>query len=86
MSREHPDDLQLAPYPEQIALYLRQHGLATPALFVLGIARPLGFVASQCLTLLQPFARDDGWQSRIGRMAADLEDEATWTRLQKLLE
>jgi hypothetical protein len=86
MSDQPSDNSMLHPHLEQTALYLRQHGLATPALFVLGIARPLGFVAGQCLTLLQPLAYGSGWQSRIGRMAADLEDDATWTRLQKLLE
>jgi hypothetical protein len=86
MNHESSDESQLHPQLEQMVLYLRQHGLATPTLFVLAIARPLGFVAGQCLTLLQPFAHDDGWQSRIGRMATELEDETTWTRLQKLLE
>lgn len=71
---------------DQLAAFLRRQGLATPALFLLGVARPLGFVAGQCLTLLQPIVPETRWQARIGQMATDLEDEATWTRLENLLQ
>lgn len=69
-----------------LARFVRRQGLAAPALVLLGIARPLGFAAGQCLTLVQPVVPEPRWQARIGRMAAELEDEATWKRLEKLLE
>jgi hypothetical protein len=80
-----------APEPPQtdvwvvLARYLRRQGLAAPALLLLGIARPLGIAAAQCLALVQPAVPQPRWQTHIARMAADLEDEATWTRLEKLL-
>ncbi len=70
---------------EQVADYVRDKGLATPALILLGIGRPLGFAAGQCLVLLQPLLPHQGWQAEIGRMAAALGDEAAWTRLENLL-
>ncbi|MDP9313395.1 MAG: hypothetical protein M3R24_21360 [Chloroflexota bacterium] len=70
---------------EQVAHYLRDKGLATPALILLGIGRPLGLVAGQSLVLLQPLLPHQGWQAEIGRMAAALGDEAAWTRLENLL-
>lgn len=75
-----PDTLQ------RIAAALRQHGLATPALMLLTIARPLGFVGGQCLSLVQPLFPQQEWQTRIGQTASALEDEATWTRLENLLQ
>lgn len=70
----------------RIAAYLRRHGLATPALMLLTIGRPLGFIGGQCLSLLQPLVPQPEWQARIGRTASALEDEATWTRLENLLQ
>lgn len=75
-----PDTLQ------RIAVALRRHGLTTPALMVLTIARPLGFVGGQCLSLVQPLIPQQEWQTRIGQTASALEDEATWTRLENLLQ
>ncbi len=69
-----------------IAAWLRQHGLATPALLLIGIARPLGIVGAQALSLLQPLVPGTVAQERIGRMASAIEDDATWTRLEKLLQ
>ena len=69
-----------------LAVRLQDLGLATPTLMLLQILRPLGFVGSQCLTLLQPLAPVQQWQERIGQTAAALEDEATWTRLENLLQ
>jgi hypothetical protein len=76
--RPHPESV------DQIAAWLRRHGLATPALMLIGIARPLGIVGGHALLLLQPLAPQ--WQDRIGRMASAIEDDATWTRLEKLLQ
>jgi hypothetical protein len=53
---------------------------------LLTIARPLGFVGAQCLSLVQPLIPEQEWQARIGRTASALEDEALWTRLEKLLQ
>ena len=78
---------QHEPVPlEQVAQYLREKGLATPALLLLGIGRPLGFVAGQCLVLLQPMLPRQRWQAQIGQMAAVLGDDAAWTRLENLLQ
>ena len=86
MNRNHHD----APPPtdplDHLAAFIRRQGLTTPALLILGIVRPLGFVAGQCLALVQPIVPEARWQARIGQMAADLEDEATWTRLENLLQ
>lgn len=70
---------------ERFAGYLRRNSLATPALMLLGIVRPLGFVGSQFLSLVQPLAPLPRWQDGIAQTAAALEDEATWTRLENLL-
>lgn len=75
-----PDDLS------RLAAYLRRHGLATPALMLLTLARPLGFFGGQCLSLVQPLIPQQEWQARIGQTASALEDEATWTRLENLLQ
>ncbi|MBV9786759.1 MAG: hypothetical protein JOZ51_01185 [Chloroflexi bacterium] len=69
-----------------IAAYLRRHGLATPALMLLQIARPLSFLGSQSLLLIQPILPVHRWQAGIGQTARALEDEAAWTRLEKLLQ
>ena len=75
-----PDSLQRA------ATYLRRQGLATPALMLLQIARPLSFIGGQCLLVMQPAVPVQGWQAWIGRTAHALEDETTWTRLENLLQ
>ena len=85
MKQEHPYQDESTLVLEPVAHYLRDKGLATPALILLGIGRPLGFVAGQCLVLLQPLLPHQGWQAEIGRMAAALGDEAAWTRLENLL-
>ena len=71
---------------ERLAAYLRDIGLATPTLMLVQLARPLGFIGGQALVLLQPFAPVQRWQTQIGRTALALEDDATWTRLEKLLQ
>lgn len=86
MSNNQQDSSSSADTLEHIAALLRQQGLATPALFILGIARPLGFAAGHCLALVQHMVPEPRWQARIGQMATDLEDEATWTRLENLLQ
>lgn len=68
------------------AAYLRRHGLATPALMLLQIIRPLGFVGGQCLLVMQPIVPVQRWQAWIGQTARALEDEALWTRLENLLQ
>jgi hypothetical protein len=67
------------------ALGLRRRGLATPALILLHGLRPLRIVASQGLLLLEPLAPGSGWQTRLAQMSRDLQDDATWTRLENLL-
>lgn len=49
------------------------------------LVRPLGLLGGHLLLLAQPLAPGDRWQSAIGQTAAALEDEATWTQLEKLL-
>jgi hypothetical protein len=71
---------------ERMAAWLRRSGFATPALLLIGIARPLGIVGGQFLSLLRPIVPGTGAQERIGRMASAIEDDATWTRLEKLLQ
>lgn len=66
--------------------YIHQHGLATPALMLLTLARPLGFIGGQCLRLMQPFAPGQQWQTRIARTAATVEDAGLWQRLENLLQ
>lgn len=85
MRREHPypsppDDL------ERLAAWLRRTGLTTPALLLIGTLRPLHIVSGQLLRLAQPLAPTPRWQSRLGQMASAIEDEATWTRLENLLQ
>ncbi len=75
-----PDPLQ------PVAVYLRRHGLVTPALMLLQLARPLSFIGGQCLLLMQPIVPVQGWQAWIGQTARALEDEAAWTRLENLLQ
>ena len=86
MNLDQPSPTETNGRLEQVAAYLRETGLATPALMLLGIGRPLGFVAGQCLVLLQPLMPDDRWQAQIGQMAAALGDEAAWTHLENLLQ
>jgi hypothetical protein len=69
-----------------LAVSLRQRGLATPALMLLQLARPLGFFGGQCLLLVQPIVPVQGWQAGLARTARLLEDETTWTRLENLLQ
>lgn len=71
---------------ERLAAAVRRRGLTTPALMLLTVFRPLGFVGSHALLLVQPLAPDRQWQERIAQTAAALEDDATWTRLEKLLQ
>lgn len=82
MSNEQPSIQWL----DRLAESLRQRGLSAPAIMLLHLARPLGFVGGQCLMLLQPLAPVPEWQQRIGETAALLEDEATWMRLENLLQ
>ncbi len=86
MSADRQDSTPTPASLDHVAGFLRRQGLAAPALLILGIARPLGFVAGQCLALLQPLVLEPQWQTRIGQMATALEDEATWTRLENLLQ
>lgn len=81
-----PFDPHDSPTLKLIAVWLRRSGLATPALLLIGIARPLGILGGQVLALLQPIAPGPMAQERIGRMASAIEDDATWTRLEKLLQ
>lgn len=71
---------------ERIAGALRRSGFAVPALLLIGIARPLGVVVAELLSLLQPIAPGTHVQDRIGQMAGALEDDEVWTRLEKLLQ
>lgn len=71
---------------EHLIDYLKRHGLATPTLLALHCLRPLSFLGSQLLILIQPLAPHAEWQQRIGRTASTIEDEATWTRLENLLQ
>jgi hypothetical protein len=70
---------------DMLAVSLRQRGLATPALMLLQLARPLGFFGGQCLLLVQPIVPVQG-QAGLARTARLLEDETTWTRLENLLQ
>ncbi len=86
MSRKFcPDPAPPDPLAD-VAAYLRRHGLATPALMLLQIGRPLRFIGGQCLLLVQPVVPVQQWQTRIGQTARAIEDEATWTRLENLLQ
>jgi hypothetical protein len=71
---------------QNVAAYLRRHGLVTPALMLLQLGRPLRFIGGQCLLLIQPIVPVQQWQTRIGQTARAVEDEATWTRLENLLQ
>ncbi len=51
MNPEQSPRLEAPVSLEEIAKYLRETGLATPVLMLLGIGRPLGVVAGQCLVL-----------------------------------
>lgn len=82
MSNEQPS----TPWLDWLVVSLRQRGLSAPAIMLLQLGRPLGFVGGQCLMLLQPLAPVPEWQQRLGETAAVLEDEATWMRLEKLLQ
>jgi hypothetical protein len=86
MSNNLPHDPASPDALHDLAAYLRRHGLATPALMLLQIARPLSFLGSQSLLLIQPILPVQRWQAGIGQTARALEDEATWTRLEKLLQ
>jgi hypothetical protein len=87
MPHEHTPNQSFSPeLLERIAQYLQRTGLATPALLLLEIARPLGVFGSQCLTLLQPLAPEQRWQNQINQIAQAMEDDATWTRLENLLK
>lgn len=86
MSDNLPHDPTSPDALHMIAAYLRRNGLATPALMLLQIARPLSFLGSQSLLLIQPILPVQRWQAGIGQTACALEDEAAWTRLEKLLQ
>lgn len=86
MSAKLPHDPASPDALHTIAAYLRRNGLATPALMLIQIARPLGFLGSQSLLLIQPLLPVQRWQAGIGQTARALEDEAAWTRLEKLLQ
>ncbi|WP_026369552.1 hypothetical protein [Kallotenue papyrolyticum] len=71
---------------ERLAAWLRRAGLTTPALLLIGTLRPLHMVGGQLLRLAYPLAPTPRWQTRLGQMASAIEDEATWTRLENLLQ
>lgn len=74
-----------SPQLQRIATAIRRHQLEAPALMLITLVRPLGLLGGHLLLLAQPLAPGDRWQSAIGQTAAALEDEATWTQLEKLL-
>jgi hypothetical protein len=86
MSRKLPPDSAPPDPLQDLAASLRRYGLATPALMLLQIGRPLRFFGGQCLLLVQPVVPVQQWQTRIGQTARAIEDEATWTRLENLLQ
>lgn len=86
MSDKLPQDPASPDTLHAVAAYLRGKGLGTPALMLLQIARPLSFLGSQGLLLIQPLLPVQRWQAGIGQTARALEDEAAWTRLEKLLQ
>ncbi|HEY0605358.1 MAG TPA: hypothetical protein VGD58_20725 [Herpetosiphonaceae bacterium] len=86
MSNKLPHDPASLDALHEIAAYLRRNGLATPALMLLQIARPLSFLGSQSLLMIQPILPVQRLQAGIGQTARALEDEAAWTRLEKLLQ
>jgi hypothetical protein len=71
---------------DRLAMSLRRRGLATPALMLIQMARPLGFLGGQCLLLLQPIMPVQGWQAGLVQTARLLEDETAWNRLENLLQ
>ncbi len=83
---EHSDSEASSTPLERAAAYLQQRGLAAPALLLLHLARPLGFLGSQLLLFIQPFGLHPTWDHHIEQTAAMLEDDATWERLDDLLK
>ncbi len=70
---------------EDLAAAIRRHHLEAPALVVITVVRPLGMLGGHLLLLAQPLVPGDRWQNSIAQTAAALEDDATWTQLEKLL-
>jgi hypothetical protein len=67
------------------AAFLKRHRLEAPAMIGLELLRPLSFVGSQLLLLLEPFYAP--WAGPTGRRAVRLlEDRRNITRLLALLE
>lgn len=79
----------VAPDPEieELALRIEQAGLSGPARLLLVGGRPVSFVGSQFLLLLQPLAQIGfGEQNRLGRYSRLLENRANLDSLLARLE
>lgn len=66
----------------QIARALEQRRLLAPARIALDIVAPIGFLASQAATFIQPFFPEGRWRSYV----AALSDQEGWDLLQRMVE
>jgi hypothetical protein len=71
---------------DEVAARIIRRGLATPAIFLLELNRPLSFVAGQSTHVLTPLLAPLFGLSRMEQVAALLEDRANIDRLVARLE
>ena len=69
----------------ELAYALQRHGLATPAIMLIGLLVPLAFVGEQALAMLAPLL-PDGWREGGHTLMSTLKDEHQRQVLQRLLE
>ena len=69
----------------RLADELRRRGLATPALMLIDMATPLGFVGEQLLVALGPLLPSAAWRETATGLVATLRHEQSRDFLQHLL-
>ena len=70
---------------EELGTSLQRRGLATPALMLLDLAAPLGFLSEQLLLAARPFILSGRWRTRVDEIAQVLRDADRRERLRQFL-
>jgi hypothetical protein len=71
---------------DALANWLQEAGLVGPAYLLFAGLRPLSFVGSQGLLLLQPLLPQARWRSRAGALAEVLQDRTQFDMLLAALD
>ena len=71
---------------ERLARRLRRRGFATPAMMMIDVLAPLGFVGEQMVVAFGPLLPTREWRQDVDGILVALRDQASRDLLHRLLE